>query len=293
MTRIAIISDIHGNLPAFDAVRGDIKERGIDEVLVAGDLVGRGPQGDDVVCRVRDLGWLSVRGNHEDYLVAFRDRTVPKEWFELDEWAAARWMADELSESSLDYIRDLPFSMRSQLESGVLVFHGTPRSNREGLGKWSDPDLLKETLFCEDCEVMVVAHTHRAEAWNIDGRLLINVGSVGLPFNGDAAAQYAIIEKADGSWSHELATVAYDFEKIEKVYHDSGFLSSGGLTSRLLLKELKYARPFLVPFQKWTELIGEDESSQELDAFLKWYDCSKETKENVEIFHKRLAERKS
>ncbi len=293
MTTIAIISDIHGNLPALNAVIADLEKRGVDEVLVAGDLVGRGPQGNCVVSRIQELGWPSVRGNHEDYLIAFCDKTVPKEWLEIEEWAASRWMAAELSQTSLDHIRALPFSMRSKSEPAVMVFHGTPRSNSEGLGEWSKADLLRETLFGEECEVMVVAHTHRALAWEIEGRLLINVGSVGLPFNGNSAAQYAIIEKRESGWSHEFVSVEYDFLAIENAYSESGFLQEGGLTSALLLKEVQFARPFLVPFQKWLELIGEPESRQELDAFLGWYECSKSMKEHIEIFHQRFAERKS
>ena len=69
--RIAVLADIHSNLRALDAVVDDIATRGVDEVVVGGDIVGRGPQGAAVVDRVRELGWPSVRGNHEDYLVAF------------------------------------------------------------------------------------------------------------------------------------------------------------------------------------------------------------------------------
>lgn len=291
MTRIAIISDIHGNLTALDAVIADLEKRRVDEVLVAGDLVGRGPQGDAVVSRIREQGWRSVRGNHEDYLIDFRDNKVPEEWLTLKEWAAVRWMAAELSSVSLDHLRRLPFSMRSEIDAGVLVFHGSPRSNSEGLGQWSDPEMLRETLFQEDCQVMVVAHTHKTMAWRFEDRLLINVGSVGLPFNGNRAAQYAIIEKKEIAWSHEFVSVDYDFKTFENVYRDSGFLEAGGLTAHLLLEEVRNARPFLVPFQKWMELIREKESVNEMEAFLGWYDCSKPTNENVKLFHQKFSER--
>ncbi len=72
MARIAVIADIHGNMPALEAVISDLADQAVDEVLVGGDLVGRGPEGSRVVKRVRELGWPAIGGNHEDYLLAFR-----------------------------------------------------------------------------------------------------------------------------------------------------------------------------------------------------------------------------
>ena len=93
MPRIAVIADIHANMPALEAVIRDIEQQEIDEVLVGGDLVGRGPQGSAVVKRIIEEGWAGVRGNHEDYLLNFRRRTVREEWLTAEEWSALRWMA--------------------------------------------------------------------------------------------------------------------------------------------------------------------------------------------------------
>jgi len=293
MTRIALISDIHSNPFALDAVIKDLESRHLDEVLVVGDLVGRGPMGNAVVEKILKKGWPSVRGNHEDYLISFRDENVDEAWLTSEEWAASRWMASELSEASMAAIRALPFSMRSKRCSDVVLFHGSPRSNSEGLGLWSEESLLKECLFSVDCEVMVVAHTHRAMAWEFEGRLLINVGSVGLPFNGNRAAQYAIIEKEKGRWVYEFVAVDYELSLIEDAYEKSGFLSFGGITASLLLEELRHARPFLVPFRRWLDLIGEEESWEEMRSFLEWYCCTLSSIENVEIFHSKAALRKA
>lgn len=85
MSRIAIIADIHANVPALEAVLADIETVGVDEVLVNGDLVGRGPSGSAVVDRIRELGWRSTRGNHEDYHLQFRREEVPEEWLTAEE----------------------------------------------------------------------------------------------------------------------------------------------------------------------------------------------------------------
>ena len=84
-TRIAILADIHANMPAFEAVIADIEQQSPDEIIIAGDLVGRGPQGSAVVERVIELGWPSVRGNHEDYLINFFHERIPSEWKQTKE----------------------------------------------------------------------------------------------------------------------------------------------------------------------------------------------------------------
>ena len=77
MGSIAILADVHGNVPALEAVLADLERHPVDEVLVGGDLVGRGPQGRRAVAMIRATGWPCVRGNHEDYLLGFRHRRVP------------------------------------------------------------------------------------------------------------------------------------------------------------------------------------------------------------------------
>ncbi len=96
MPRVAIFADVHGNIPAFQAILNDIDRQHIDEVLAGGDLVGRGPAGRAAVEMVRAKGWRGVRGNHEDYLQNFRQKRVPAEWWTLAHWSASRWMAAEL-----------------------------------------------------------------------------------------------------------------------------------------------------------------------------------------------------
>ena len=143
---IAVIADIHGNVPALEAVLADLERRSPDEVLVGGDLVGRGPQGSQVVQRIRELGWRGVRGNHEDYLLSFRRQDVPERWLHDDEWSASRWMAAELTAPDIDYIGALPFSVQSHVAPVLSLVHGSPSSNNEGLGVWSTGPQLETHL---------------------------------------------------------------------------------------------------------------------------------------------------
>jgi predicted phosphodiesterase len=265
MARIAVLADIHGNLPALEAALDDLDDQQVDEVLVGGDLVGRGPQGSAVVDRIRDRGWPCVQGNHEEYLINFRRRDVPDAWLEADVWAASRWMADELEDDDLRYIDDLPFSISSEIEPTLRLVHGSPRSNSEGIGPWTSDEDCRIHLDAIEGRYLGCAHTHRPLVREFDEGTIVNVGSVGLPFNGDPRAQYTIFEPAeDRRWSVEMRRVDYDRDHFLDIYEASGFLECGGLTAKLLRLEVIHARPYLVPFSRWTRYRG--------DPFLEWED---------------------
>jgi predicted phosphodiesterase len=276
--RIAVISDIHGNVAALEAVMADLERLAPDEVLVGGDLVGRGPEGAEVVRRIAATGWATIRGNHEEYLLDFRRGEVPGKWLHAAEWAAARWMAGELGETEAAWIEDLPFSLASRLAPGLRLVHGSPRSNRDGIGPWLSDELLAGHLAEVEESLLVCAHTHRPLHRSVAGGLVVNVGSVGLPFNRDRRAQYAVFEPRDrplggdaGGWRVELRQVEYDLERTFAVYERSGFLAAGGVTARLLRMELEHAVPILVPFLKWTEVAGVEPAEAELPSFLEVY----------------------
>ncbi len=270
MPRVAVLSDIHGNVPALEAVLEDVRIQQPDEVLVGGDLVGRGPQGSAVVRRIRALGWATIRGNHEDYLLDFRYRKVPERWLHDPEWSASRWMAAELGSDDVELIDSLPFSTASRLAPGLRLVHGSPRSNREGIGPWSSERRMDEHLASIDEPLLVCAHTHRPLVRELASGTVVNVGSVGLPFNRDRRAQYALFEPPAGEgdrWHVELRQVPYDVEETLRVYDDSGFLERGGITARLLRIELEHAAPVLVPFMEWAKVRRVPPTLESLDAF--------------------------
>ncbi len=256
MKRVAILADIHGNMPALYAVMDDLKEQAVDEVIVAGDLVGRGPQGTAVVREVVAQGWPCIRGNHEDYMISFCRGEIPDAWRVEEGWAAARWMASELAPDALAFIAALPFSICAPSAPQIRVVHGSPLSNTQGIGSWTSDEEMLEFLGQIEERVLVCAHTHRPLHRVFPAGVIVNVGSVGLPFNGDWRAQYAILVGQGVEWDVEFRCVPYDREALFAIYEESGFLAWGGATSALLQKEVECARPFLVPFLQWAEAKG-------------------------------------
>lgn len=273
MTRIAVIADIHANLPALEAVLDDLAGRDLDEVLVGGDLVGRGPQGDAVARRIREIGLRSVLGNHEEYLLAFRRGEVPDDWLTHPDWAAARWMARELSEDTAAYLAELPFSLVAASASELRVVHGSPSSTREGVGPWTSDEKLGEIFDAVEEPVLVCAHTHRPLVKRpAAGGLVVNVGSVGLPFDGDPRARYAILERGHEGWRVEHVAVPYDRERTLDAYRSTGFLEAGHVTAELLALELRTAQSHLVPFVEWAAVTGRPASRDSLPLFLESFE---------------------
>jgi predicted phosphodiesterase len=286
MTRVAVLADVHGNVPALEAVIEDVLSQQPDEVLVGGDLVGRGPCGKAVVRRVTDLGWRGVRGNHEDYLLAFRHKRVKNHWLTAPEWSAARWMAAELDQATADTIERLPLTVASEAAPQLRVVHGTPRSNAEGIGPWTSRQQVEAHFSEVEEPVLVCGHTHRPLECRLPSGLVVNVGAVGLPFNRDRRAQYAVFELGGDAPQVEFRQVEYDLSRTVRDYETSGFSSHGGATARLLKLELEHAAPFLVPFIEWARARGVPPLESEIGSFLDFYD----PEESFRTFACRLRE---
>ncbi len=284
MTRIAVLADIHGNMPALEAVIADISNQGVDETLVGGDLVGRGPEGSAVTQRIRHLRWPSIRGNHEEYVLTFRKGEVPTDWLEADEWAASRWMANELSDDDSEFLEALPFSTTSRLEPELRLVHGSPAATNDGIGPWTTELEMEAHTDSISESVLVCGHTHRPLDRQFSSGRIVNVGSVGLPFNGDRRAQYAIFDCVANRIEVEFHQVDYKLEKILAIYDSSGFLAAGGATAQLLRMELEEAQPFLVPFLQWASALGLTPRSSDIDQFCDFYN----PEESMHSFFGRL-----
>lgn len=272
MLRVAILADVHGNLPALRAVLDDIASQEVDEVLVGGDLVGRGPGGSAAVAAIAATGWPSVRGNHEDYLLTFRRGQVPGSWLTSEDWTAVRWMAAELDTEALSYIGGLPLSVRSRVAPEIRLVHGTPASNNDGIGPWSSRPQIAAHLDAIDEPVLVCCHTHRPLLERFDSGSVVNVGSVGLPFNRNPRAQYAILTSSSHTPEVEFRQVEYDRSELLRIYESSGFRAAGGVTARLLELEIEHAAPYLVPFMHWATITGNPRRTSALSSFLDDYD---------------------
>ncbi len=220
--RVAILSDIHGNVVALDAILADLANAGsVDQVVVAGDLVWAGPRPREVVDRVIALGATVIQGNTDAFFNMKPDD--PPDGKEASRFAVhLAWMRDQLGKERVAYLRGLPFSHRiapcSEPGHDLLVVHANPYDlERAILPRASDADLdelLLDANQVPSWQALAFGHIHAPFARTWRNRLLVNVASVGLPMDGDHRAAYAILTwEGDagqgGMWQAEHRRVMY------------------------------------------------------------------------------------
>jgi predicted phosphodiesterase len=218
---IAVLSDIHGNVAALEAVLADIAPHGPDRLWVAGDLLLGGPRPAEVVARIQDLeraGAHVVAGN-TDIAVADSDFTAAFPW--LDEVPtsnrdAAEWARDQLSDEQLDWVRRLPVERRVwEGDTLALLVHASPGSQTAGLPPDLDPPTTIARVTRTDARVICCGHTHIADLRDLGRKLIVNPGSCGFPFDGDPAAGWALLRLEDGGDPvASLHRTAYDAQSV-------------------------------------------------------------------------------
>jgi predicted phosphodiesterase len=235
--RIAIVSDIHGNRTAFEAVLADLRHTSPDLIFHGGDLAASGASPVEVVDCIRDLGWAGVVGNTDELL--FRPESLDEfarqspalhSLFAVIEEMAAATRAS-LGEERLAWLRSLP---RMQLYDSMALVHASPRDLwRAPALEASDPDL--ESVYAPLGQpVAVYAHIHHPYIRNIAGRIVANTGSISLSYDGDRRASYLLLDDATPS----TRRVAYDMDKELKI------LSASRLPhADWIAKTLESARP--------------------------------------------------
>lgn len=255
---LAIIADIHANIPALDATLADLERIQPDRVVVAGDIVNRGPQSHLAVERVASLGFDVISGNHDTWLVKLaRGEGLPDGW-ETSWWTPVRRAVEELTPADLDWLDALPFSLSATLPGAepLLVVHGSPRHSREGMGRLVPDEQLQEALNGVEERTIVGAHIHYPwERWLGDQHVVV-IGATGCPFNGDLNAQYGLFTWEDGVWRFEHRSVPYDHEPLYAIWRKSGYLDDGSIASELMMLEHRTARTQYVPFWEWAEGKG-------------------------------------
>ncbi|RLM89310.1 metallophosphoesterase [Halobellus sp. Atlit-38R] len=184
--QVGLISDVHANRPALDAVLEDMPD--VDAVVHAGDVVGYGPFPSEVIEIFRENDIVSIQGNHDRGVLGdFHDNfhEIPK--------SAALWTTEQLTDDELGYIESLPVE-RELYDGRVKVAHGAPdKPNTYTYPEDFSPDLLEEE------SVLVIGHTHIQAKSEFDEGVVVNPGSVGLPRDGDWRAAYAVLDVEAGT----------------------------------------------------------------------------------------------
>lgn len=271
--KIAILSDIHGNLPALETVADHIECWRPDYVVVNGDIVNRGPK--SVECwefvQKRPF-WSILRGNHEEYVLGHQAPNAPRDGLNRP----SAWVFDQFG-GAVDPFATLPTTLHLNLTtcpsdnflSDVIVTHASLKGNRDGIYPQKELEQLRQQISVSPAiahampAVFVTSHTHVPSITHVDQTLLINTGSTGQPCDGDLRASYAQLCWQHGAWQATIIRLSYDREQTERDFQASHFMEGGGWPAMLIYHEWRTGQDVVVSWMNkyWTTV-----SAGELEA---------------------------
>lgn len=255
--KIAVIADIHANLVALRTVVENVDHWQPDRVIILGDLVNRGPRPAEclqfVMARVMKDGWLTVRGNHEEYVLQHELPDAPRHGPAFAVHQASYWTFSQLG-SGVKCLHGMPLSlqMMDPNDREISFYHGSVLGLRDGIYPETPDDLLYEKIGLNlrskgspDLGLFCVGHTHRSLIRSLNRILVVNAGSAGLPFDLDTRAAYAQLTFNRGGWTAQIIRLSYDLDAAAADFTTSGYLEHGGPLVQLVLRELLTARSHL------------------------------------------------
>jgi putative phosphoesterase len=226
--KVALIGDIHANLPALEAVLTHIREQGIEKIWNVGDFVGYGPFPDEVVQLFRTAPYLqnenvlSIIGNYDLKVLEFKQKKA--KWREQKpphKYQAFKWAHENLSKKNRKYLRFLSQEMRLKVKGHrILLTHGSPTSNSEHLTPDTPEKRLRELAQMAKADVIICGHSHQPFVRQVDDVWFINTGSVGRPDDGDPRACYAVLEIKPGEIQVQHYRIEYDIERAVAAIRD-------------------------------------------------------------------------
>jgi len=221
LNRIAVITDIHGNLLALQASLAAIDAIGVQGIYCGGDLVGYGPHPNEVCALIKAREIPTIYGNYDYAIgrelndcgcayVTERDRALGQQ--------SVAWTLAHTDQPAKDFMRELPFDRRFQLgDASIHLVHGSPRKVNEYLFEDKPASLYERLAAAEEADVLVFGHTHKPWVRSYGGVLFVNCGSVGKPKDGDPRAGFAILELDEaGQVAVSIQRVVYDAAAVAR-----------------------------------------------------------------------------
>jgi len=230
--RIAIIADIHGNLVAFNTILDDIAREGVDRIVCLGDVAAFGPQPEEVVARLREIGCPVVMGDADATLLT-PEPPATDELFrnlqEIDAWALAR-----LSPADREYIAAFEPTVAITLDGGaaLLCYHGSPQSFKDPIRATTSDDELVRLFAGRDAHIYAGGHTHIQLLRRFGTSLVLNPGSVGLAYDRTPSlganvrnppwGEYAILTVEGSGLGVDLRRVPFDVAALLRAARENG-----------------------------------------------------------------------
>lgn len=224
--KLAFISDIHGNATALEAVINDIEAKGVDHIVVLGDICFRGPEPKRALELIRKLSTNVIKGNADEWLIrGIKSKEVPEQSIEIMKSELA-WTLEELDSSDIEYLKNLPANYELTINDKVKIccFHATPDSLFDVVDiNASIEEIEKKLIKNNNFNVFLYGHIHVPYIKFINGKCVANLGSVGLSFDGLNYASYLMMEVNSNQYSISIHRVKYDVEKVLKLLKNKNY----------------------------------------------------------------------
>lgn len=219
--QVAILSDIHGNAKALKAVLNDLAEKNVKKLYIIGDLCYRGPEPKNALETVRSTPAKVLKGNADEWIVrGVKKGEVPDKALAIMN-QEREWTVERLTQDDIAYLENLPTSFHENLTKEITMhlFHATPDSLFEIVSKEASDEELEHSLMTQvDADFYIYGHIHTPFVRKIGDKTVINTGSVGLPFDGDNRASYALLTIKDGKAEAAIERVEYDINRVAASY---------------------------------------------------------------------------
>jgi len=276
MTRLAVLADIHGNLPALEAVIEDMAQFEVDHVVVAGDSINVGPFSREVLEVISARNWSVIRGNNGYYVTEYQTPRMPAHW---SAFTLPPWLNEQLGAEWINFIACQPdtLSLRFPDAAPLRVFHGLPNNPWVAITPLSSSGDIQAWLQDTSEETVICAHSHIPLERQIERWHVFNPGSVGIPLDGLPRASYMIIDGDHTGWT--LAAhrrVSFEHKPIYDAFDKQRFVQRCGVAAMLLAQEFQTARLRLWPFLQWKQRHHPDqpECVELFDQFMRLDDIS-------------------
>ena len=272
--KVAVIADIHGNYHGLEAVLHDIEAERAEMIVVAGDIAGCSPHssGRKVLETLSRQGIPMLRGNHEEYILAYHDPAPNPLIKESVQFMPAQYIAKQFSRTEVDMMRQFPMTLTIEGPGGdnLLVCHGTP-TQLTWSSAWGIDEHLEAHLQNLPVSTIIGAHTHNPWHRYWQGKLLLVAGSGGLPLAGIPESEYLIMEHRRGRWTFRHKCVPYDAPAALEDVLAGDFLKETGPIGWLLLDEVLTHQHVLLPFFRSCCSDSKPDTLEEWEALAKRY----------------------
>ena len=251
--RLAFLADIHGNLPALEAVIADLQQVRPDAIYLVGDQVNRCPWNSEVMALIMAEGWPAIAGNHDLVVGAINTPQNRPPFTSRSRFPTLWWTQENLSPSQLTVMRSWPEERELNFTGlpPIRLLHGIPGNAFIGILP-EDPDEKIRNLVASVVEpVIVCGHTHRPLQRTVDNKQIFNGGSIGIPYNSDPRAQYLVLDGNAGAWHPTFRQVDYDHSAIPDAFEATGFRSAIGPIAELHLRTVMSGEPWTSDFGFW------------------------------------------